>query len=172
MIDKLKICMIGATAVGKTSLVARYTTSMFHERYETTIGVKIQTRRVQRGEAGINLVLWDLSGEDEFQSLQPFYLRGAAGYLLVIDGTRRQTVDTAMLLQERVRTTLGPVPFVVVLNKADLADSWELEPTTEEALQRRGWAVLRTSAKTGDGVEDAFHRLVDAILAGMATPWI
>jgi GTPase SAR1 family protein len=79
MIQKYKICMLGATAVGKTSLVMRFTSSIFHERYATTIGVKIQHRRVQLGERLIDLLLWDLSGEDEFQSVQPSYLRGAAG---------------------------------------------------------------------------------------------
>jgi len=132
MTEKLKICMIGATAVGKTSLVARFVSSIFHERYTTTIGVKIQARRLQRGERSIDLIVWDLSGEDEFQSVQPFYLRGAAGYLLVIDGTRRDTNDIALSLQERARMTTGPIPFVVVLNKADLIISWDVDPRTWE----------------------------------------
>jgi small GTP-binding protein len=162
--DKLKVCMIGASAVGKTSLVARFVHSVFRERYETTIGVKIQARPVVRGERVVNLIVWDLSGEDEFQSVQQSYLRGAAGYLVVIDGTRRGTVDTAISLQERARMPTGDAPFVALLNKADLVVSWDLEGRATEALEQRGWTVVRTSAKTGDGVEDAFNRLVDAIL--------
>lgn len=171
MTEKLKICMVGATAVGKTSLVARFMSSIFHERYTTTIGVKIQTRRLQRGERWIDLVLWDLSGEDEFQSVQPFYLRGAAGYLLVIDGTRRETIDTALLLQARVQTATGPIPFVVVLNKADLVISWDIDAPTWEALEQRGFPIVRTSAKTGVGVEEVFNQLVDTILDGRGEPW-
>lgn len=171
MTEKLKICMIGATAVGKTSLVASFMSSIFHERYVTTIGVKIQTRRLQRGERWIDLVLWDLSGEDEFQSVQPFYLRGAAGYLLVIDGTRRETVNIAVSLQERVRTTTGLIPFVVVLNKADLAISWDIDAQALGALEQQGFTIVRTSAKTGDGVAEAFNRLVDMILDRRGELW-
>jgi small GTP-binding protein len=171
MTDKMKVCMLGATAVGKTSLVGRFLSSTFHERYATTIGVKIQARRVQRGEQALELVLWDLSGEDEFQSIQPAYLSGAAGYLLVVDGTRRQTLDTAISLQERAHKTLGDVPFLVVMNKADLQSSWDLDTQTLQALEQRGWRVAHTSAKTGEGVDATFQLLADAILDRQRRSW-
>lgn len=171
MIDKLKICMIGATAVGKTSLVARFVSSMFSERYTTTIGVRIHARRVHLGERMVDLIIWDLSGEDEFQSVQPSYLRGASGYLLVIDGTRRETLDAAIALQSRVHKTLGDAPFLVVLNKIDLAASWDLGDEELAAVHGRGWDLLRTSAKTGEGVEEAFDRLATRVLERQAKPW-
>ena len=164
MTQKLKICMIGATAVGKTSLVGEYVSSIFSETYRTTIGVKIETRVVQRGDEQVELVLWDLSGEDEFQSVQPAYLRGASGYLLVIDGTRADTIGTAVRLSARVQSTISLLPFVVVLNKADDVASWAIGPAEIERMKQRGWIVVRTSAKTGAGVDEAFSILVDEIL--------
>ena len=118
----------------------------------------------------VDLILWDLSGEDEFQSVQPSYLRGAYGYLLVIDGTRRETAQTAVSLQERARRATGNAPFLVALNKADLGGSWEVGPE-ELDLRRRGWTVVRTSAKTGDGVEAAFERLTAEMLGREGTQW-
>ena len=85
---KAKVCLIGATAVGKSSLVARYVTSIFSESYRTTIGVKIETRPVRVNETTLDLVLWDLSGEDEFQNVQPGYLRGASGCLVAASHSR------------------------------------------------------------------------------------
>ncbi|MCZ7684339.1 MAG: GTP-binding protein [Sandaracinaceae bacterium] len=157
--------MIGATGVGKTSLVSRYVYSEFSGEYLTTIGVKIDRHRVRRGERLVDLMLWDLSGEDEFQSVQPAYLRGAAGYFLVIDGTRVETVDTGLLLEDRVRRAVGDVPFVVLLNKVDLVASWAMGPSDVAELQQRGWRIVETSAKTGVGVDAAFDLLVDAILS-------
>lgn len=171
MIEKLKVCMLGATAVGKTSLVARFVSSVFSERYATTIGVRIHTRRVHLGERVVDLIIWDLSGEDEFQSVQPSYLRGASGYLVVIDGTRRETVETAISLQERAGRTIGNAPFIAVLNKTDLADSWDLGDEELAALHGRGWSLLRTSAKTGDGVEAAFDQLTTRMLERQAESW-
>jgi small GTP-binding protein len=161
---KAKICLIGATAVGKSSVASRYVSSIFSETYRTTIGVKIETRVVRRGDQVVELVIWDLSGEDEFQNVQPSYLRGASGYLLVVDGTRRETIDVARTLAERVRGVVGRAPFVVVLNKADLVASWEITDHDIAVLRRLGGPLLKASAKTGVGVDEAFEQLVDAIL--------
>ncbi len=161
---KVKICLIGATGVGKTSLTSRYVHGTFSDSYLTTIGVKIETRELRRGERAVQLVIWDLSGEDEFQSVQASYLRGAAGYLLVVDGTRRGTVDTANGLVQRVREAAGRIPSVLVINKMDLAASWEITPADTEALRRVSCAVIETSARTGAGVGEAFDLLAEAIL--------
>ena len=83
------------------------------------------------------------------------YLRGAAGYLLVADVTRRATLDTAQALQALAEQTVGPVPFTLVLNKSDLAEKWDLDEAVLAPLRKR-WRVVQTSAKTGDRVENAF----------------
>jgi small GTP-binding protein len=167
--QKAKICLIGATAVGKSSLVARFARSTFSEEYRTTIGVKIETRRIQRNGRDFELVVWDLSGEDEFQTVQPSYLRGAWGYLLVVDGTRKETKDVALVLAERVARSIGRIPHVVVLNKKDQVASWDLSDRDLEAFRRSGAPIIETSARTGAGVALAFDRLVDAILEEQ--PW-
>lgn len=171
IVEKAKVCLIGATAVGKSSLVARYVRSVFSDEYRTTIGVKIELRRVNVDGHVLDLVLWDLSGEDEFQTVQRAYLRGARGYVLAIDGTRRATEEVAIALEARVRETIGAVPFIVALNKADLAATWELDDEDIEAMKRRGWTVVRVSARTGEGVDALFEELAKAILRG-GTPWI
>ncbi len=168
---KLKVCMVGATGVGKTSLVARFLHSIFSARYETTIGVRIQARRMRRGDRDVDVVLWDLNGEDEFQSVQPAYLRGSAGYLLVADGTRPETLGVARALEARARSATGARPFVLAINKSDLEDVWALDDRELAALEGRGWAVVKTSAKTGAGVEEALGRLVDACLVQELRPW-
>jgi small GTP-binding protein len=161
--EKLKVCMLGATGVGKTSLVDRFVRSIFSDAYRTTIGVKIQVRTVVRGDRTVDLVLWDLTGEDEFQSVRLAYLRGAAGYLLVVDGSRRESLDTAVTLQAAARNAVGEVPFILVLNKADLVAAWDLDARDLEVVARRGWIIRTTSAKTGAGVAEVFDALVDAI---------
>jgi small GTP-binding protein len=162
---KAKVCLVGATAVGKSSLVARFVRSTFSDQYRTTIGVKIETRTVTRPQGTVDLVIWDLSGEDEFQNVQMSYLRGAVGYLLVVDGTRKETKAVAAVLAGRLREAIGPVPFVVVLNKVDRVASWEMADKELDEMRGHGWAIVTTSAKTGAGVEEAFDRLADAILA-------
>jgi len=166
---KLKVCLIGATGVGKTSLVGRLVHSVFSDRYRTTIGVKIETMTLTRGDDEVQLVIWDLSGEDEFQSVQPAYLAGAAGYVVVIDGTRRETADTAAALLDRMRPIVGHVPYIVAVNKSDLVASWDLDHAAIERFEAGAAKVVNTSARSGAFVAEAFEALVDAILSE-ATP--
>jgi small GTP-binding protein len=163
MIQK-KICMLGAHAVGKTSLVSRFVSSIFSEKYLTTVGVKIDRKPIAVDGRDVILMLWDISGQDEFQSVQQSYLRGSAGYLLVVDGTRRATLETAAKLHDMARRVVGPVPFVVVLNKADLESDWQVDEHGLWKLADQGAPIVRTSAKSGAGVEDTFVKLARAML--------
>jgi small GTP-binding protein len=156
--------MLGSFSVGKSSLVRKYVTTVFDERYLTTIGVKVDKKIVQVNGQDVTLVLWDIHGDDIYQRMQMNYLRGMSGYLLVVDGTRRQTLIDALSLSERVMKEIGKVPAVLVLNKSDLMDQWEIDDGQQAKLVKDGWTVIRTSARTGDAVEKAFQQLTEAML--------
>jgi small GTP-binding protein len=159
-----KVCMLGSFSVGKTSLVRRFVESIFSEQYHTSIGVKVDKKVVRAEGRDVTLVLWDIHGEDAFQKVQISYLRGMSGYLLVADGTRRQTLEDALALSTRITETMGKIPVVLLLNKSDLTAQWEIEPDREARLAADGWKRFRTSAKTGESVEDAFSQLTLAML--------
>lgn len=164
MIQK-KICLLGGFGVGKTSLVSRFVHSIFSDKYLTTIGVKIEKKSVSLPGTQVEMVIWDMYGNDDFQKLRTSYLRGASGYLLVADGTRRETLDTAMEVQRLAEATLGRVPFIFAVNKSDLRDQWEIDDEALESRRRAGWRVLETSAKTGTMVEGAFAMLARDMVA-------
>jgi len=159
-----KICMVGAFATGKTSLVAKYVHSIFSENYQTTVGVKIDKKIVNIGGNELSLILWDLYGEDDFQKLRLSYLRGSSAYLLVVDGTRHETLEKAFSLQSKVEESIGNVPFLLVINKSDLTDEWEIEIEEMDKIIERGWTVIQTSAKTGLGVEEIFQNIAEKIM--------
>jgi len=81
------------------------------------------------------------------------------GYLLVVDGTRRNTLDEALGLHQRVLDTGIKVPAILLVNKADLANQWEIGDDRLTQLAQSGWEIMRTSAKTGENVDAAFSRL-------------
>ena len=151
--------MVGSFAVGKTSLVSRFVNSIFSDKYLTTVGVKIDKKNIILGTQEMNLLLWDLAGKDEFQELRVSYLRGSSGYLLVADGTRPNTLDVAINLQQEVEAALGNVPFIFIINKDDLIDEWAIDESDIEQLRSKGWEVILTSAKHGQSVEEAFLHL-------------
>jgi len=159
MLLEKKICMLGTLAVGKTSLVRRFIEGIYSEGYQTSIGVKVDKKSVREAGQEVKLVLWDIFGEDRFQKVQAAYWRGMFGYLLVVDGTRRNTLDEALALNQRVTDTGLKVPAILLVNKADLADQWEIGDDRLAQLTQSGWEIMRTSAKSGENVDAAFLRL-------------
>src|SRR5262252_7835425 len=99
---KKKICMVGQFAVGKTSLVRRFVDSIFDERYHTTVGVKVDRKDVTIDARSVTLMLWDIAGEDDLAQLKVSHLRGASGYILVVDGCRAASFSKAVELQQRI----------------------------------------------------------------------
>lgn len=156
-----KICLLGAFAVGKTSLIQRYVNSLFSDKYHTTVGVKIDKKQVICDEQTYTLMIWDIAGEDDFYSIRPAHLRGTTACIIVIDGTRQNSYSVALELFERVQEHLGRLPVVFALNKADLQDEWVLEREQRQLLEQLGCPVLATSAKLDQGVDRLFEQLVE-----------
>ncbi len=163
MIQK-KICMVGVYGTGKTCLVQQFVQSIFSEKYLSTVGVKIDRKQVKVGEEDVTLLLWDLEGRDGTRDITPSYIRGAHGIIYVADGTRRETVDQLSEIRSLVADAVGDIPSIIALNKVDLESDWKLTPEDESAAGDAGLHRLRTSAKTGEGVEEAFQWLAGAAL--------
>ena len=100
-----KICMLGGFAVGKTSLVRRFVQSIFSDTYLTTVGVKIDKKSVALPDKTVDLILWDLAGEDDIGSFRVSNVRGATGLVLVVDGK-----PAPLLLPWRSLCASGPRP--------------------------------------------------------------
>jgi hypothetical protein len=160
-----KVCILGSFAVGKTSLIARFVRHFFSDNYLTTIGVTIETKVVKTAEGKeLKLVLWDMAGDDGLSTVSTAFLRGASGYFLVVDGTRHPTWDTALELNQKITQEIGEKPFVILLNKADLEEQWEIKAQLVAEQRQQGRSILYCSAKTGAGVEEAFTQLATKLL--------
>jgi small GTP-binding protein len=158
-----KICLLGDFGVGKTSLTTRFVRNVFSERYQTTVGVKIDTKEIDLRGLPMKLVIWDLAGRDALSTASIQYLRGAAGYLLVADATRAASFEAAKTLHREAQQVLGVVPFVTLLNKADLTGQREIAEDSAAALTREGYSAFDTSALSGENVERAFALLAERI---------
>ena len=151
--------MLGAYAVGKTSLVQQYVYSIFSGKYQTTIGVKVDKKRLQIDDQTVDLILWDLAGEEESINVRSSYLRGSAGAVLVADGTRGETLNVVFDLQRKLFAEVGEVPVVLLVNKSDLTEHWDIDRNRLSELKNNGWRVFETSAKNGSNVNRAYQAL-------------
>lgn len=153
--QKRKICMVGDFSVGKTSLTQKFVNNVFSDKYLSTIGVKIDTAEVD----GTKLIVWDVAGRDSLSPINSSYLVGAAGVILVCDGTRANTVTDLLDIWDTVSGRIGNVPVVVALNKADLPD-WSVSDDSYATFSELGWEFYKTSARDGHNVELLFKSLV------------
>lgn len=162
-----KISLLGDFAVGKTSTVARSVRNTFSDKYLTTVGVKVDTKSlVQADGHTLRLVLWDIAGANALDQMRANNIGGTQGLLLVADGTRADTVTAALGLRDQANRLLGRLlPAVLMLNKCDMAAEWEVPPERIRELSAL-LPVFSTSARTGEGVEEAFAALAQQL----ATP--
>jgi small GTP-binding protein len=159
-----KICLLGAPFAGKTSLVRRFVETIYSDAYLATVGVKISKKTLKSGDYEVELPIWDIEGADRPSEVRWSYLKGTSGILLVGDGTRPHTLDAANKIYQRTREEVGVVPFMFLLNKADLLDDWVIDDASITELRRKGWPVVKSSAKSGAGVDEAFLELTQKIL--------
>ena len=160
-----KICLLGAFSVGKSSLVRRFVHEVYDERYVTTLGVKIETKLIELEDESVKLIIWDMEGADPaageselVTSRMRAYLQGVNGVLIIADGTRLLTVDTAVALNDWLKTEFPGVPAALLINKSDLVDEWQLD---EERLAELNKSLhcFTTSASSGENVESTFEYL-------------
>lgn len=162
MISK-KVAMLGTWGVGKTSLVRQFVHSAFEDKYLSTLGVKVDKKVVAIENQEVNLMLWDIAGSEDHFSVPIHYVKGSAGYLLVVDGTRRETLEGAVDLVNKIETEIGKLPFVVALNKTDLECEMSLEDI-EAGFGEFNAEWFETSAKTGKNLEALFLELTKKMI--------
>ncbi|MCW8832827.1 MAG: GTP-binding protein [Colwellia sp.] len=157
MIQK-KICLLGASSVGKTSLVKQFVEGIFNEKYLTTIGVKIDKKIVSIENKQVQFLLWDIEGNDRYNVFQERYLRGAAAYIIVVDQTRISSFMEGIDIHTLARKASN-CPAILAINKNDLQANWHWEDKELKDYKDLFELQFSTSAKTGENVEDMFTAL-------------
>jgi small GTP-binding protein len=160
-----KICLVGDSTVGKTSLIRRYVFDEFDDRYLSTLGTKVTKRRLQVPfpdldlEVDVKLLIFDIIGEKGFrQLLREAYFQGANGLMAVFDVTRGETLDSIDDWVENAYDITGSIPTHLLANKVDLGDEIVIsEVEVNKVSKDLDSPFVFTSAKTGKNVEKVFE---------------
>ncbi len=162
-----KVVMVGDPGVGKTSLIMRYVKGFFQHDYKATVGTQIMSKEVYVKNATVKLSIWDIGGQEKFDTLAPAYYKGAAGGIAVFDLTRRETLEKLPKWISRLTTYANPnVSIVIVGNKSDLVD--ERQVSLDEAMEMAdnlGLPYIETSAKSGKNVIKLFEFIAERLVA-------
>ncbi|WP_395338112.1 Rab family GTPase [Ningiella sp. W23] len=159
-----KICILGPSGVGKTSLIKRYVDGIFSDKYLTSIGVKIDKKMVHSTYTPVQLLLWDLEGVDKYCGFNPRYLRGASAIIYVADQSRFASVAEVMEIYALAQQHVD-IPSVMTINKSDLPASIGWDDDIMQKHQSAFDSVFLSSAKTGESVDAMFERVAQLVTA-------
>ena len=156
-----KIILAGRFCVGKTSLISRFVYQRFAFSYQTTLGVRIDRKVVQIEDVSINMIIWDVGGEQTQSRVPNTYYMGSSGVIYVFDTTSpdsfTQIADDLAFINEQ----LPQVPIVTVGNKIDLISEETLAEVTKMLPIT---ADFYASALDGTNVENIFIKLAESII--------
>ena len=165
-----QILLIGDRSVGKTSLIQRYANGIFKEEYLATVGLDYYTKQEMINDITVLVKLWDTAGQERFKALTPNYFRNAEGVVLAYDVTNSESFDNLKFWINSIKSNLGEknifIPIIIIGNKIDMEDMRDI--TKEDAskfAKENNYKYFETSAKTGEGVDEAIRDLVNQVLA-------
>src|SRR3972149_5787265 len=168
---KVKVCLVGEHAVGKTSLIRRYVLEEFDDRYIVTLGAKVSKKEMlltpkSGPPVQMDMTIWDIMGSKGFRELlREAYFHGAQGILAVADITRYDTLEDLDSWVESVFRTVGEIPVAFAVNKLDLRDQAAFgEEQVKQATEAFNAPYFFSSAKTGENVETVFQSLGETVV--------
>jgi len=174
---KKKIVLIGDAAVGKTSLIRRFVMGSFDDKYIATIGTNVYKKEVtlrdyvHQKDIKIDLMIWDILGQEGFDRVKKTAYQGAEGALIVCDLTRSETVHHVRNWVRHFREVINDAPMIILGNKYDLVD--REHPgiyLLEDIAKELGLQHYLTSAKSGDNVDESFYLIAETLYLSMSKP--
>ena len=169
---QFKICLIGDGYVGKTSIRRKYLGQGFRSNYIPSLGVDFAQKTVVYGDdETVRLVIWDIAGQPQFQSLRRRYYEGCSGLILVYSVVDREAFDNCTKWLVEAKGFMEKFPALIIVgNKIDLRpyhpkdaiisyeEGLEFAKKFSERLDTPA-IFIETSALTGENIDRAFDQL-------------
>ena len=163
---KFKCIVLGASCVGKTSIINRFCHDIFVNDSDTTIGVDYASKKVVIQDKTITLLIWDTAGQERYKSIIPAYIRDCALALVVFDVSTMKTLEDAKHHVESVRSQRGDEAIIALVgNKIDLLkENEEVDESAKQYADKEGLLYYEVSAKSGTNINSMFKELSKNIL--------
>ena len=157
----LKIVMIGNSAVGKTSLIKKWSTDIFEPNHTPTISAFNTLYQMNIDGESIDVFLWDTAGQEQYAPLSPLYIRNASAVILTVSCTDSDSLESVPKWIEIVNNAnVVTPPIVLAINKIDLEDkAFTINEVREQFPNNDVFKeIIEVSAKTGDNITELFEK--------------
>ncbi|KAH9515533.1 Ras- protein Rab-22A [Bulinus truncatus] len=157
----VKVCLLGESGVGKSSIVMRFVADKFKNALESTIGASFMTKTIFLEGNTFKFQIWDTAGQEKYRALAPMYYRGSAAAIIVYDVTRETSFHAVKGWVHELQRH-GPSKIVIAIagNKCDLEDLREVrERDAQEYAREIGAIFCETSAMTAVNIAELFDAI-------------
>ncbi len=163
-----KVVVIGDGAVGKTSLIQQYTHGEFDKSYIPTLGAQFTKHSKEVDGNPVDLILWDIAGQESFASMRPKFYRGSKAAIMVFSHApdQEKSFDNLQKWLADLKKNAGSLPIALFGNKVDLGvgDGKRSDKNVEKYAKEQNFlGYFKTSALTGEGLNDAFDKLTETL---------
>ncbi|MFW9784539.1 MAG: Rab family GTPase [Candidatus Heimdallarchaeota archaeon] len=163
---RFKIVVIGDGAVGKTSLIKKFTKGTFERDYVKTIGAQFSKYNEEINEDMIRLIFWDIAGQDDLNFLHHLFYKETKAAIIVYSLEPNELGKNSFThitnWYDELKKYCGAIPVVIFANKVDLVNPNNLNELEVQNLVKEnnflGYYI--SSAKTGEGVIEAFKAII------------
>jgi small GTP-binding protein len=161
---QVKLMILGNQAVGKSSIMLRYTDDIFHYNMMGTAGVDIKKKMVKNNQETIKVMIYDTAGHDRFRQITKNLYKGSQGIMLVYDVSDKKTFEGVTDWMDHIKSNAdSTIEIILVGNKIDITNR---EVSYEDGIAlstKYKVPIVETSALTGVGIETAFLTLIQNI---------
>ena len=168
--DKCQILIIGNSIVGKTSILTKYTTKTYNENYIATVGLDFFTKDEKIDDKTIRVKIWDTAGQERYKAITKCFFQRAQGIIIVFDVTNKKSFDDLKIWIDSIRSQskltedLENMPIIIIGNKIDIPKRVIDKETALNFSKEQNFDYYETSAKTGQGVDNAIKDLVKKVM--------
>ena len=162
---KFNVCLLGEGQVGKTCIVLVYTGHQFDENTLMTVGLDnyIDTKKINGVE--YKFKIFDTAGQERYRSISHQTIQISDGFLIVFSVISRNSFEQISYWINVIEdnSDIKKKAIILIGNKIDVGNR---EVSYEEAFnfaKERNIDYFETSAKTGFGIKEIFHKLYEKV---------
>ena len=165
---KCQLLVVGNSAVGKSSILRRFTQDKFNPNYFATVGIDFFTKDVILDDKVIHIKIWDTAGQERYKSLTQGFFRNAQGIIIVYDITNQTSFDDLKYWIQSIENNTNLqnkiIPAIIIGNKIDILEREVDNISAENFAKEIKYKYFEVSAKSGQGVDEAIKYLIKKVI--------
>ena len=163
-VEQVKVVLLGESGVGKTSIIAQFTSGKFDPDCVTSLSAQFISKTIEfeNLQKAIKFDIWDTAGQEKYRALAKIFYKDAKVIILVYDITDQKSFDELKnYWYEMVNSNADKDAMIaIVANKNDLYDNAQISQEEGLAYAKSIGAIFQsTSAKSDSGINTLFDNI-------------